>query len=100
MKMICILVLAIIALLVIIGAIAKMCHDQQKEIKALGDEIKKQQANMAYLVTHAEEFAIIEHDQNTTDQKLTGGKSDEEICDIINSIISINNERVRKQAQG
>lgn len=95
-RVVLMLLLFIFALLVIIAAIAKMCHEQQMELKNLEDELKKQQTNMAYLVKHAEEFTIIEHDQKTMDQKLTGGKSDEEICDIVNSIISINNERLRK----
>ena len=66
------------------------------EIKRLEAELVKQKQNMAYLIKHTEEIAMIEKSEDQVQEEIRNAKSDEEVADIINAIININNARVRK----
>lgn len=66
------------------------------EIKRLEAELVKQKQNMAYLIKHTEEIAMIEKSEDHVQEEIRNAKSDEEVSDIINAIININNARVRK----
>ena len=91
------IIIIVIAVLFILLAVAmKIISDQIKETKKLKAELETQQQNLITLYKHAQEIAEIEKDKNRTDQIIEEAKSDEEIIDIINTIVSINNGRVRK----
>lgn len=91
-----VLLLTIIALLIIIIAIARVCRKLQKENLQYKDKFKKAKENMVYLLNHAEEIAEIQRKEKEVEAKINGAKTDEEILDIINTIVDTNNDRVRQ----
>lgn len=84
-----------IVLICIIVFVSRTCRKLQAEKTELEVELQAQKANLAFMVRHAEELAQINKDQKTTDQKIAEAKTDEEIIDIINTVIASNNDRVR-----
>lgn len=84
----------VILVFFLIIAIKYLVKDK-KEIKKLQEDLAAQQQNIIMLYKHAEEIAEIEKDKNHTDRVIEEAKSDEEILDVINTIVSINNNRVR-----
>lgn len=74
----------------------KTFKTQKQEIKRLTSELERQKQNVAYLARHAEEVAKIERDKDKTNEDIANAKTDEEIVDIVNTIVSANNNRVRK----
>jgi|GEM_PF-3093568 len=59
-------------------------------------EIANLKKNIVQLVQHAEWLAEIKHTQKETESALQEANTDEEITDIVNTVISANNNRVRK----
>lgn len=96
MKLTLILLLVIIALLVIIIAVTKIALKTKVANSQLKSELKKQKENTVYLAQHAEELAQIQTDSQQTENQINGAKSDEEVLNIINSIVDANNSRLRK----
>jgi predicted Holliday junction resolvase-like endonuclease len=91
------IIIIVIAVLFILLAVAvKIISNQVKETKKLKADLDAQQQNLITLYKHAQEIAEIEKNKNRTDQVIEEAKSDEEVIDIINTIININNGRVRK----
>lgn len=84
-----------VILLLLFFALKYIVSEKNKN-KKLQEELEAQQKNLISLYKHAEEIAAIEKDKSKTDQKIEEAKSDEEVLDIINTIVSINNNRVRK----
>ena len=84
-----------VVLLLLFYAVKYIVSERNKN-KKLQEELEAQQKNLINLYKHAEEIAAIEKDKSKTDQNIEEAKSDEEILDIINTILSINNNRVRK----
>jgi len=84
-----------VILLLLFFALKYIVSERDKN-KKLQEELEAQQKNLINLYKHAEEIAAIEKDKSKTDQKIEEAKSDEEVLDIINTIVSINNNRVRK----
>ena len=74
----------------------KTLKDKNKEISQLKNELNKQKEVTVELYKHAAEIAKIEKQKDKTNQKINEAKTDEEIIDIINSVIDANNDRVRK----
>ena len=74
----------------------KTSKRKNQEIKRLSNELANQKQNVAYLVKHAEEVAKIERDKDKTNEDIANAKTDEEIVDIVNTIVAANNNRVRK----
>ena len=95
-----VLILALAVALFVIILVAKTCRSLQEEKTRLEMELSKQKSNMAYLVKHAEEIATIEKDKDQVQEDIRNAKSDEEVADIINTIININNAGVRQQTKG
>jgi len=95
-KILIIEALVIIVLICIIIIVSKCCRKLQTEKTELDAELSKQKSNSVYLYKHAEELAQIKKDEKKIDKKIDGAKSDEEIYNIINSIVSANNDRVHK----
>ena len=96
MSLTLIIIIVIAVLVIFLGISLKVISNQIKENKKLKADLELQQQNLIALYKHAEEIAKIEKDKNSTDQKIEEAKNDEEVLDIINTIISINNSRVRK----
>ena len=80
----------------VIYSAIKARREYAEKNENLEKELRKQKFITAELYRHAQEIAKIEEDDKATAQKINEARSDEEIVDIINSIISSNNERVRK----
>ena len=80
----------------VIFAIAmKSAIDSQKRIIAeLEAKIDAQKKNTVYLFKHAQEISAIKSKEKQTAIDIEEAKSDEEIYDIIDSVISANNKRV------
>ena len=83
-----------IVLLLLFVAIKYIISEKNKN-KKLQEELESQQQNLITLYRHAEEIAEIEKDKSRTDKVIEEAKSDEEVLDIINTIVTINNSRVR-----
>lgn len=94
MKTILILGAIIIALIAVIIILFLSLKSDKKKIKELSESIEAQQRNILYLYRHAEEVAEIEKDKNAVEGKIKEAKSDEEVLNIINTIISINNDKL------
>lgn len=80
----------------VIFAIAmKSAIDSQKRIIAeLEAKIDAQKKNTVYLFRHAQEISAIKSKEKQTAIDIEEAKSDDEIYDIIDSIITANNNRV------
>ena len=94
MKTILILGAIILALIVVIIIMFLSLKSDKKKIKDLSESIEAQQRNILYLYRHAEEVAEIEKDKNAVEGKIKEAKSDEEVLNIINTIISVNNDKL------
>lgn len=68
---------------------------QIKERKNLLKEIENLKKNLAYMTKHLQELAEIDKERKKIDGDINNAKTDEEICDIINSIINVNNSKLR-----
>lgn len=94
MKTILILGAIILALIAVIIIMFLSLKSDKKKIKELSESIEAQQRNILYLYRHAEEVAEIEKDKNAVEGKIKEAKSDEEVLNIINTIISVNNDKL------
>lgn len=82
--------------ILVIGFLFRVLIFYYSEYKQLKEELAKQKRNTAYLATHAKEMAKIEADSREIERNIKEAKNEEEIADIINTIIDSNNERVAK----
>ena len=89
------LFIAIAILCVILFAAANKSIQDKKQIKKLEEQIICEQEKIGYLMRHIEELARIKKDEKTINDKIEGAKTDEEIADIVTTIILANNERVQ-----
>ena len=96
----------VLIMLVIIGVLTaalivtiKLLIEHKKEIKSLKEELEAQQQNIISLYKHAEEIAEIEKDRRKTDEEINESKTDEEMLDIINTVIAVNNNRVQNNSK-
>lgn len=96
----------VLIMLVIIGVLTaalivtiKLLIEHKKEIKSLKEELEVQQQNIISLYKHAEEIAEIEKDRRKTDEEINESKTDEEMLDIINTVIAVNNNRVQNNSK-
>jgi len=88
---------AVIAILILVLVIIfKAMNSLKKENKRLEGELKSAKTNIAYLYRNAEEVAKIEKDEKKVSEEINNAKSDEEIFNIVNTVIAANNSRVRK----
>ena len=89
-----ILSLIILCLVLAFFITIRVLKKQSDENKKLREENEKQQKNIIYLYQHAQEIAAIEKDRKETDRDIQEAKTDEEVLNIINTIVTINNTRV------
>ena len=98
------IIVALLILLVITVEIAVEFAKRNKRLKRdvleLENAIAEKSKSIVYLVKHAEELADIQAYENDVKQKLEEAKSDEEISDIVGSIISVNNSLVPDNQDG
>lgn len=79
-----------------IYALIKNLIAQNEELKTVRAELEKQKSNCIYLVKHAQELAKVETSEDSIDHAIEEAKTDEEVIDIINTVINANNNRVCK----
>lgn len=98
------IIVALLILLVITVEIAVEFAKRNKRLKRnvseLENAIADKNKSIAYLLKHAEELANIQAYENDVKHKLEEAKSDEEISDIVGSIISVNNSLVQDDQDG
>lgn len=93
----------ILIVLAVIIILCSVVYVMGKRLKALSKEltdakaaIKKQGENLSYIVRHSEEISKIRQEEKTVEKAIEGAQSDEELFNVINDIISNNNNRVCK----
>ena len=98
------IIAALLILLVITVEIAvefgKRNKKLKRDVEELENAIADKNKSIAYLLKHAEELANIQAYENDVKHKLEEAKSDEEISDIVGSIISVNNSLVQDCQDG
>ena len=94
------IIIALMVLLLILGASLYAIYNDNKKLKnqieAYKMEAESLHKNIAYLMKNAEEINRIKKEADGISEKINGAKSDEEISDIVSAIISANNDRVQK----
>ena len=86
----------IVILILVLVIVFKTISSLKKENKRLEGELESAKTNIAYLYRNAEEVAKIEKDEKKVLEEINNAKSDEEIFNIVNTVIAANNSRVRK----
>lgn len=86
----------IVILIQILVIIFKTLSSLKKENKRLEGELEQAKTNIAYLYRNAKEIAKIEKDEKKVSEEIRNAKSDEEIFNVVNTVIAANNSRVRK----
>lgn len=80
--------------IVILVCVFKTLLKTKKENKILKDALENQKKNLIYIVRHSQELADIKKNQSKVEKEIEEAKSDEEVVNIINTIIDVNNNRV------
>ena len=80
----------------VISALNGMLKKAKEEKKEAEEQIQKQNKTIAELLRHAEEISIIAQDKGKVENEIKKAKTDEELVEIANAIISVNNDRLRK----
>ena len=98
------IIVTLLILLVITVEIAvefvKRNKKLKRDVSELENAIADKNKSIAYLLKHTEELANIQAYENDVKHKLEEAKSDEEISDIVGSIISVNNSLVQDDQDG
>ena len=97
MKIIASLIIIIIALIAIIIGVVNAALNQKKKAKDLEGIIELKNKTIAYLYQNAKEVAEINADKDEKQEDLSNAKTDEEVADIITSVVNANNDRVRNK---
>ena len=85
------IIFCLIAALIIKISVLKKQSDENKKLR---EETENQQKNIIYLYKHAQEIAEITSEANKLEGKINNAKTDEEIIDVINSVINNNNSKL------
>ncbi len=92
------IVLCVFAFLLLIGVVIhtliRIFLEEHEKNNKLRNRIQTLEANLAYLVKHQEAIAEIKKTENEVKIRLEEAKTDEEIADVIDSIIELNNNRL------
>ena len=86
-------VILVLAVLVVI--LIKVIAGEKKKVKELELSLLSAKRSLASVLQHIEELSKIRKDDKEMSVKISEAKSDEEVFDIIDAIISANNDRVR-----
>ena len=76
--------------------VSQICKKLQTENTELKMQMTKQNATIAELLRHAEEISLITQDKGKVENEIKKAKTDQELVDIANAIVSANNNRVHK----
>ena len=95
-KIILIETIAIVVLIVIVFFMSKMFRSLQEEKNRLEVELSKQKSNVVYLYRNAQEIAKIAKSEKKMSEEIKDAKTDEEIFNVVNTILNLNNSRVCK----
>ena len=93
------IILAMLAIIVICGAVIysliKMLQKNKKKIQALNNELNSARENVRQLSEYIKNSDKIRKEEKQIAEKIKEAKTDEEVHEIINSIIALNNNRVQ-----
>ena len=93
------IILAMLAIIVICGAVIysliKMLQKNKKKIQALNNELNSARENVRQLSEYIKNSDKIRKEEKEIAEKIKEAKTDEEVHNIINSIIALNNSRVQ-----
>ncbi len=95
MKNIFILAIVFISFSTAIFFLIKIICRLNKEKKELTEDLETMSENLKYMYEHAEKISDIKKDRNRINGGINDAETDEEIIDVINSIVTVNNSRVR-----
>lgn len=84
------------SVLVILGKLTRQVHKENLELK---EEVSRQKRNFSALVNHAQKLSEIAKDKDKINQLIQGAQNDEELSQILNSIIAHNNNRVQNDTK-
>lgn len=92
------IVLCFFAFLLLAGSVIysliRIYLEEHKKNSRLRSRIQTLEANMAYLVKHQEAISEIKKTESDVKIRLEEAKTNEEIADVIDSIIELNNSRL------
>ena len=92
------IVLAMLAIIVMLAAVVYVEYQQIKKLnqrkKELEEAYHQAERNVAYLVKHAQELSQIQAEETATLNEIAGAKTDDEIYEIVNSIVDANNNKL------
>lgn len=92
------IVLAMLAIIVMLAAVVYVEYQQIKKLnqrkKELEASYREAQRNLAFLVKHQQELAEIKTAEGEKLEQIAEAKTDEEIFEIINSVVAINNSKL------
>lgn len=94
MKIFLIFTITILILISIVLILIKIAKNEKNKRIEIEEELKKQKENLLFLFNHSEEIATIKADKNRISQNINSEKTDEEVINIINTVINSNNNRV------
>lgn len=91
---------AVILIELLVIVISILCNKSlKKEKNILMAKVEVQKQNLLYFYKHVEELAVIEKDKKHFEKTIKDTKNDEEILDVINTIISINNSKLQNSVK-
>ena len=86
-----------VVLLAILVFFIKLNSEKKKQISKLKQELDNRNRQIQILKNYLVSNNLIKTSKEKKDKELSEAETDEEVVDIINSIINGNNNRVRKQ---
>ena len=93
------IILVMLAINVMCGAVIysliKMLQKNKKEIQSLNNELNSARENVKQLSEYIKNSDKIRKEEKEIAEKIKEAKTDEEVHNIINSIIALNNARVQ-----
>lgn len=96
-KVTLILLGASVVLLAILVFFIKLNSEKKKQISKLKQELDNRNRQIQILKNYLVSNNLIKTSKEKKDKELSEAETDEEVVDIINSIINGNNNRVREQ---
>lgn len=94
LTIILVILAVIVTLIGIIWAEHKQIKSLKEEQKALEASYREAQRNISYLVKHQKEIAEIKTAEGEKLEQIAEAKTDEEIFNIVNSVIAGNNSKL------
>lgn len=91
--------LIIFVLIIVLYFTGKVCKQLQAENFELKESVNKQNKTIADLLRYAEEVAAISQDKGKVENAIQNAKTNEELVNIANAIISVNNDKLQKQTK-